>query len=106
MIIKERVWETCPTCGYKHLTSDDEYGCDECGKPIDFQTSLLDMSVYHSGGAIESYNFCSWVCFFKKLAEVETDDFIGLPSLRFDEDALGLRVSDFWDAIKEIGASL
>lgn len=106
MIIKERVWETCPTCGYRHLVSDDEYGCDGCGKPIDSQAPLMEMTVFNHNGCNDHYGFCSWACFFKKLVEVESDYFVDLPCLAFDESTPGLRVSDFWDAIKEIGATL
>jgi len=102
MIIKEKVYEECPTCGIKKLVSDVIYGCDQCQKILDEDAEYLYFTVFfqeHEGDT-ERYEFCSWLCLLRKLKNVETDYFVSLPTLSYDTDINGKpMIEDFWDAI-------
>ena len=104
MIIKDRVYAICPACGCRKLVSDCIYGCDWCKKEISLgkHREYLSATLFHRDGDAEDFHFCCWPCFFRKLRELRTDNFIKMPFLNFDNKQEGLRVDDFWMAIKEI----
>ena len=106
MIILEAEYKVCESCGRRELVKDREYGCDQCKKLIvmdDGNYDFLSCTVFHRGLNSEEYHFCSWRCFFAKLTELETDDFIDFPVLSFERRNEGCTVADFWRAVVEIG---
>jgi len=106
MIISEAEYEVCENCGHRELIRAREYGCDWCKKAIvyDGNYDYLSCTVFHEAcNDTREYQFCSWRCFFIKLAELETDHFIDLPILDFKRNKEGCTVADFWRAIVEIG---
>ena len=107
MIIKDREYEVCPECGCRQLVSDYVYGCDGCGKEILLgkHDEYLSTTVFQQPSFednVEDFHFCCWLCFFRKLRELRTTNFIKMPFLTFDSEQEGLRVDDFWMAVKEI----
>ena len=108
MIIRERKWKKCDKCGARHLIQDEAFGCDECARPINLSSpeeERLDVSTFNKAASSESttYHFCSWPCVFKKLTILSRtcDYFIGLPYLSFDNEKIGTRACDFWEAVRE-----
>ncbi len=104
MIRKERKFKTCKECGHREMISDEEYGCDNCGNPIDFDDPneadyLRTQVFYHEKGHSESLHFCSWNCVFQKLRTIKTDDFISLPYLSFEIKNKKINAEGFWEAI-------
>lgn len=103
MKIKEPTFHTCPTCENRRRLTDTEYGCDECRKPIDFegkQRQHLQVTVFRNNKPTESLEFCSWVCCLKGLKKINSDYFVSLPMLHYDDHQKGIRAKDFFDAIK------
>jgi hypothetical protein len=104
MIIEERKWKDCPSCG-KHdkLLSEDVYGCDNCRKPIDINkkdVGYLDATVFRNNEPTEHLHFCSWRCVVKGLSKVKSDYFITLPILHYDNAAKGVGAKDFFKLLK------
>ena len=102
MSIKEPVYETCGQCGSQKMVKDSEICCDTCKKVIPHNSGALDVDVHHKIGDAETYNFCSWVCLFKKLPKLKSEWFITLPVLNFDKVSDGQHTRDFWKAIKNL----
>jgi len=104
MIIKERVSKKCACCGRDQFVSDEEYGCDNCKKPIILNSNsyrYLEANVFSkSEKEAERLQFCSWKCVFAKLRKVKSKYFITLPELFFDINKEGMTVKDFWECIK------
>ena len=107
MIIKQRVSRKCKTCGLSKLVKHEEYGCDNCKKPIDFgkpaiERDYLQITVFHQHReGTDDLEFCSWQCVFEKLKELKTDSFISLPYLSFERTNPEMGVDAFWKAIRE-----
>ena len=104
MIIKGREFKLCSACGHKEMISDEEYGCDNCGKSINDDDSgeshnYLDATTHSTNGSSEHIHCCSWECMLNVLKRCETDYFICLPYLTYDEPRRELSVAGFWDAI-------
>jgi len=110
MIIKEAKWRKCSSCGTNiERISDEEYGCDECKKPIAIAVEgkrhhdYLQVTIFQNPAhSTSSYRqFCSWKCTLRNLRKVKCNYFISLPCLQFEKDAVpGQRVKDFFKAIK------
>jgi hypothetical protein len=105
MIIKEREYQTCECCGTTKMVSDEEYGCDHCGKPIDMYGDeiVLRATLFFHGKDAHSLHFCSWRCALAKLSETSTDYFIDLPYLTFDFTRSERNAVAFWKAVREFG---
>lgn len=108
--IKEAEWKCCGSCQSRiSRISDEEYGCDECGKPItpydgkQKNADYLQFTVFfHGDRAAESKQFCCWKCAMSNLRKIKTDYFINMPYLNFGDDIVpGQRASDFFDLVKE-----
>jgi hypothetical protein len=104
MKIQDRLWKSCKSCGQNiKLLKDETYGCDECGKPINFpniERNFLEMAVFSHTEETKHFQFCSWKCCLKKGKKLKPDYFISLPYLSFDEKQKGLRAEDFWRLVK------
>jgi len=103
MVIRSRQYKQCVECGRNELIKDEAFGCDNCEKEIDLSKnqSYLRATLFFHNNEARDMHFCSWVCVLKKLKTVETDNFIDLPFLSFDDDKQdGCSVTDFWKAIK------
>ena len=104
MKIKEATYKACQTCDHKTRETDEEYGCDECRKPIDYggeQRQYLRVNIFHHGSSPSTeLHLCSWKCAMKALKKVKSDYFVSLPYLHYDERQKGIRANDFFDAIK------
>src|SRR5688572_20129629 len=96
MLIKEAKYKKVRKI-VKVMVSDEVYGCDCCRKPIDEKKSYLRPSVFSHTEQPDavSYQLCSWKCFAKWIKSIQTDYFVSLPHLSFDEKTIGLRVTDF-----------
>jgi len=102
MLLKDRVWKSCPTCGSnRELVSEEVFGCDQCHKKT--SDEVLQVNVFFKNDVTDNYHFCSWACVLKKLKRLKSDYFIDLPLLHFDGAPKGQRPVDFWKAIKEFG---
>lgn len=101
MIIKECEYKECPTCKSRKLISDEEYGCDNCKKPINptENDTYLKVTAYHHNDDCKRYHFCSWKCVFATLKTIKTDYFISLPYLSFDMENKEMGVDAFWKAV-------
>lgn len=105
MIIKEREYKVCKECGHREMISDEEYGCDNCGKPMAFdneeEADYLRTQVFHiKKDHADQLHFCSWSCVFQKLKTIKTDDFISLPYLSFEIKNKKINAEGFWEAVK------
>ena len=109
MLLKERVYEKCSQCNQTtKVIQEKSYGCDCCKKPIDEllnsgntkHNDYLQVTVFHDGNKADDFQFCSWVCVFKKLKKIKTNYFITLPYLAYDQKEKGQTVKDFWKCIK------
>jgi hypothetical protein len=109
MIIKSREYKVCETCGHRELVADEVYGCDQCGKECGKEDDSLRIRVFlkneEDNSSTEHYQFCSWICVFRKLRDLQSNYFIELPYLSFD---LGpeLGVDMFWQAIRQIAKEM
>lgn len=106
MIIKEREYKTCKECKSRELISDEEYGCDNCREKINLEVheEYLSLTIhYHSPTkSSKTCHFCSWFCVFQKLKTLQTEYFISLPYLSFDNENPQMTVKAFWQAIKRV----
>ncbi len=107
MIVKERVYDDCGTCGNKKLISDEEYGCDKCKKKIRLRDNnsnadYLEITVFYHNKEAEPKHFCCWNCVFKYLLTIKTDHFISLPFLQCSEDTTpGCTIQDFFNTMNK-----
>lgn len=99
MIVKDAEFKVCECCGTRQRTAGPVLGCDYCQTPILLERGLTITVFFKEGEAVD-YHFCSWDCLLLKLPEIETDHFISLPYLSYDEDIPGQAVGGFWKAIK------
>ena len=95
--------KTCEHCGQESFTGNVIYTCDGCGKVVDEQWLTVSVFQKDEVDGVQSIHCCSWRCLLRKLAMVDTDYFVVLPYLHFDDVPEGQRVSDFWDAVREWG---
>ena len=84
------------------------YFCDGCGKLVltEFQDredvdDFLTITVHNSSGRTEGHEYCSWRCCIKHLKTLNSDYFISMPFLHFDDVSKGTKASDFFALIKE-----
>lgn len=110
MIIKEAEFTTCDCCGTRKRVSEEEYGCDNCGKPIELydDQALLRLRLFwHDGrgsNGDDTLHLCSWKCALQKASTLSTDYFIDLPYLSFDEPNSERNAAAFWQAVREFGS--
>ena len=114
MIIKEAKYKECKKCGRREIKSREEYGCDQCKKPISFDSAgnrreYHDISIFYNEGETKHLQFCSWICCLRFLRNIQqskwaSNYFCALPYLHFDNGKDGLSYWDFFDAIKTIAA--
>lgn len=103
MIIKEAEHHVCPTCDTRRRTAGEEYGCDECKKPINVgapEREYLSATVFSMLDKSRDLQFCSWRCALAGLSKVQCEHFISLPYLTYDTAQPGVRASDFFEALK------
>lgn len=105
MIIKEAQYKTCGECPKRERVAEAEYGCDQCGRSLQYgaEHSVLEATVFQLDEQSYLLHFCSWLCALKKLPEVQTDYFISLPFLFYDQQDTGKGAEAFFAAIKQIG---
>lgn len=87
MLIKEAKFKNVKKI-VKQRVSDEVYGCDECKSEIkDFpqESQRLELTVFHHTKDSYHLHFCSWNCVFKHLPKINTDYFVSLPFVYFDE---------------------
>ena len=104
MIIKERKYDKCKTCGTKKFVSSEVYGCDNCFEEFSGDGNFLRVSAWNnpSDSRCTDYTYCSWNCVFAGLKKMKSDYFINLPYISFDDQPKGQNAKDFWKAIKAI----
>lgn len=67
MIIREREYNTCSTCGDTRLVKDEAYGCDQCQTVIDVAkkgVDYLEITVFHAIDKTDHYRVCGLKCLF------------------------------------------
>lgn len=104
MIIKEREWTKCECCDSRKLTGETVYGCNTCKTVLDLndpQANYLSITIFRHDSEASEMQFCSWVCVLKGLATVETDNFVSLPFLHYDERDTAINVKSFFEAIAD-----
>lgn len=88
MIIKKAVYRTV-SVKQKKCVKQEIHGCDQCRKEIKEwpnEPSRLELTIFNKAGLDTKHeHFCSWKCVLKRLVAVDTDYFIGMPHLMFDE---------------------
>lgn len=106
MIIKERKYRTCKRCGSRKMVKDEEYGCDNCKKPIDLtdRSTYLSVDLFQQQGETSHVHLCSWECVLGFILYAESDYFITLPYIHCDRTHPDRE--DFFAAIKKMGKSL
>jgi hypothetical protein len=100
-IIKEAEFATCGECGSRRRVADEVRGCDVCKKVFADEEPYLSADIFRkdTNGA-ERLDCCSWICAFNGLRSIETDYFVSLPYLHYDEDTpVGQRAIDFFEAL-------
>lgn len=106
-VVREAEFKTCSECGCRRRTRAEALGCDCCGKVLDFEdqdVTHLNISIHRNDREeVEHRCYCSWKCFFKDAPGIETDYFISLPLLHYDEAGPGCMAQDFWEAAREFG---
>jgi hypothetical protein len=102
-VIKEQEWKECKKCGSRKLIKHEEYGCDNCKKPIntlwDKDKDYLKIDVFRHELETEQKTFCCWKCALEYLSTVESDYFVSLPYISFDNATPGCTDKDFFEAI-------
>lgn len=113
MVIRERTYKTCGSCGRREVDQDEAHGCDGCATPIDPQGLLgggkyrtyLELTAFPLSGGdhAKHYQFCSWACVLKVLPSIPVESFATLPYLQYEADAPdGQRASDFFAALQAL----
>jgi|GEM_PF-2079667 len=108
MIIKKQEFKTCSKCGNRKMVSGEEYGCDICKKPIDFnkppdECEHLSMTIfYRKSDNAKDLHFCSWECAFQRLMTIKKGDFISLPYLILNVRNQKVGIEGFREAIRNI----
>jgi hypothetical protein len=113
MKLKDAIYDKCGECGCIKGTSQEEsFGCDGCKKPIDDRLNNRDSQNRHylevrvfsnDDSETKHLQFCSWKCVLKTLPKINTDYFITLPYLTFDNPLeKGIRAQDFFREIKKV----
>lgn len=107
MILKEAKYNTCECCGNHKRVSEPSYGCDNCMKPIDDllqsgntkYAEYLEVKVFSNTEPTVTLHFCSWFCVFTHLPKIESDYFVSLPYISYEQDREGQTVDDFFAAV-------
>ena len=105
MIIKKSQFKKCPKCGNRKLVSDEEYGCDGCGTPIEpynGEEEYLHFQVFNHGKGTKQLHCCSWGCVFIALKKQKSDYFISLPYVSFDMKNPKMQSKEFWKAVRKL----
>jgi len=94
----------CPTCG-RIIPGEivQRCFCDYCGKEINLQEHMLNVSVFDKGSHESTHkDYCCWIHLLEDMAIMDTEnvDFISLPYLTEDAPA-GQTTRDFWRAVCE-----
>lgn len=95
MIIKEAKYKKVRVMQTR-LVSDSVYGCDQCRKEIpEFpnEASRLELTIFNQDNESIREHFCSWKCVLKRLTTIESNYFVSLPFVYFD-DRKGRRGAD------------
>lgn len=98
-ILKEAVWETCSHCDSRKRISDAQRGCDTCKKIFADDEAFLQFTVFSHDDDAYEVDSCSWNCALTALGKVETDYFVTMPMLHYDDMPEGARAQDFFTAI-------
>ena len=103
MKLKDAEWKECPACDSRKRVADEVHGCDVCHKVFVEDESYLSVDIFrHETRSADKMDFCSWACALKGLATIETDYFVSLPYLHYDDMPEGQRASDFFAAIEAL----
>ena len=110
MKIKEAKYKTVMRKQSEQV-APEVYGCDHCKNVITRGTSAggkhrsyLEANIFSNSQETTRMEFCSWLCCLLGLEKVETDYFISLPYLIYDEDQGGIRAADFFNAMRQFAA--
>jgi hypothetical protein len=92
------------------LVKEEVFGCDHCRKPITLgatangkHRSYLQITIFKNGEESRRQEFCSWLCCLRGLEKVDTDYFVSLPYLIYDDPQEGIRAKDFFSAVRKYG---
>ena len=106
MIIKPREYRICKTCGKRELVADEVHGCDQCGKELSqVDADVLELTNFRMDGDESvgtAYHLCSWICTLRKLRNIQSNYFVELPILRFDDVGGSINATALWQAIRQI----
>ena len=97
-VVGKRQCSGCEGTGVREAT-EHSFTCDNCDVDIDMNVDggRLDTTVFHDDGEAERYYYCSWRCVFKHLPTLETDYFIALPYLNYNNS----RSKEFFKYLKK-----
>ncbi len=100
MKLTDRVYETCPTCNRQELVAHETYGCEVCQRVLSGDGPYLEVTVFYNGDRdTDRLIYCSWEHVLAHLPSIQTDHFISLPYLSYDEVTPGIRARDFFVAL-------
>lgn len=89
MLIKKAVYKNVKVI-QREIVSDAIYGCDECEceiKDYPNEQIKLELTVFYKDNNKETkdLHFCSWDCVLLHIPKIDSDDFVDLPILYYDE---------------------
>jgi len=91
MIIKEAKYKVCKGCKSRKQVSETKYGCDWCKSSVEYnkqERSYLEITVFTNTGGNNHLHLCSWQCVHDILPTLESDYFINIPYLIYDEGGI------------------
>jgi hypothetical protein len=99
MITREAEYKECKGCGSRKRITEEIYGCDWCGKTIDYnnpgERSYLEVTAFtHEKGNVH-HHLCSWRCVWNILPTLKSDYFISFPHISYDEGG-GISAREFF----------
>ena len=105
-LIKEE--SRCDKCDNITDHKKHAYFCDGCDKLLideyqnrDDAEDFINITIHNKSGPAIRHEYCSWKCCLKHLRTLDSDYFISMPFLQYDNVSDGTRASDFFALLKE-----
>lgn len=103
MIIKEAEY-TEKMVPRRVIVTPAIYGCDECKKELGDKDHRLKVTIFRQSYSATDKEFCSWRCVINHLPKIESDYFVDLPFMHYDEQGLGTggHAKDLLEILKDV----
>ena len=95
MKLQENQWAHCSACNHQtEKIQEEKFGCDWCRTELTAKYPL-EITVFYSGDKeAEEIHLCSWKCVAAVLPTIQTERFLTLPYVNFDNQTEGQTVKD------------